>query len=47
MNKPIKVEDIKQVKTDRYSEGTFFICGKNIYILLDNEIVQINTKKVK
>lgn len=47
MNKPIKVDDIKQVKTDRYSEGTTFMSGKNLYILLDNELLQVNLKKVK
>lgn len=47
MNKPIKVQDIKQVKTDKYSEGTTFMSGKNLYILLDNELLQVNLKKVK
>ena len=47
MNKPIKVDDIKKVKTDKYSEGTTFMSGKNLYILLDNELLQINTKKIK
>lgn len=47
MNKPIKVDDIKQVKKDRYSEGTIFISGKNLFILLDNELLQVNLKKIK